>query len=55
MNQGLGNGKYEITRIKGGTGNCYLIANDRKAVLFDTASGKSVSKVIEACSRTPIL
>ncbi|MCR5451632.1 MAG: hypothetical protein K6F00_03265 [Lachnospiraceae bacterium] len=50
MNQGMENGKYEITRIKGGTDNCYLISKDRKAVLFDTSSGEYVSKVIEACS-----
>ena len=45
------NSKYEITRIKGGTGNCYLISNDGKAVLFDTTSGKNVSEVVEACSK----
>lgn len=44
------NDKYEITQIKGGTDNCYLVSHDRKAILFDTSSGESATKVIEACS-----
>ena len=50
MNQSMESSRYEITRIKGGTDNCYLVSKDGKAVLFDTSSGESVSKVMEACS-----
>ncbi len=51
MDQSMENNKYEITWIKGGTDNCYLVSKDGKAILFDTSSGESVSKVIEACSK----
>ncbi len=47
----MGNGKYEIMRIKGGTDNCYLITDGNSAILFDTSSGESIDKVIEACSK----
>ena len=50
MKQSMENNRYEITRVKGGTGNCYLISNGGKAVLFDTTGGKSLSEVMEACS-----
>ena len=43
--------KYEITRIKGGTDNCYLVSDGKHAILFDTSSGKSINQIIEACSR----
>ncbi|MBR6094710.1 MAG: MBL fold metallo-hydrolase [Lachnospiraceae bacterium] len=47
----MGNSKYEITRIKGGTDNCYLISDGKNALLFDTSSGESKDKVMEACSK----
>ena len=43
--------EYEITRIKGGTDNCYIVSDGKNAILFDTSSGESKDKVIEACSR----
>lgn len=43
--------KYDITRIKGGTDNCYLVSDGKKAILFDTSSAKSIDKVIKVCSR----
>ena len=43
--------KYEITRIKGGTDNCYLVSDGNNAILFDTSSGESIDEVIKACSR----
>ena len=43
--------KYTITRIKGGTDNCYIISNGDNAILFDTASGKNLQKVKDACSK----
>ena len=42
---------YEITRIKGGTDNCYLVINGKDAVLFDTSSGEAYEKVKEECSK----
>ena len=45
------NNKYEITMIRGGTDNCYLVSCGKKAILFDTSSGNSLDQVIEACSR----
>ena len=42
---------YEIRMIKGGTDNCYLVINGKDAILFDTSSGSSCSKVIEECSK----
>ena len=42
---------YEVTRIKGGTDNCYLISDGRNAVLVDTSSGASVEMVMDACSK----
>lgn len=43
--------EYEITRINGGTDNCYIVSDGKNAILFDTSSGESKDKVIEACSR----
>lgn len=43
--------KYDITRIKGGTDNCYLVSDGKKAILFDTSSAKSIDQVIKVCSR----
>lgn len=42
--------EYEITRIKGGTDNCYIVSDGKNAILFDTSSGESKDQVIEACS-----
>ena len=43
--------KYEITHIKGGTDNCYLVSDGKNAVLFDTASGEYLQQVIDECSK----
>lgn len=40
-----------ITQIKGGTDNCYVVANDGKAILIDTASGAYLDKVIAECDK----
>lgn len=42
---------YKITRIKGGTDNCYIVSHGKDAVLFDTSSGASCTQVIEECSK----
>ena len=41
----------EVTRIKGGTDNCYIVSEDGKAVLIDTASAASFDKVITECDK----
>ena len=41
----------EIIQLKGGTDNCYIVADGRNAVLFDTSSGNSRDMVIDACSK----
>ena len=43
--------KYEITHIKGGTDNCYLVSDGKNAVLFDTASGANYQQVLDECSK----
>ena len=43
--------KYTITRIKGGTDNCYIVSKDKDAILFDTASGNNLQQVKDECSR----
>ena len=43
--------KYTITRIKGGTDNCYIISNGDNAILFDTASGNNLQQVKDECSK----
>lgn len=43
--------KYDITRIKGGTDNCYLVSDGKKAILFDTSSAEGLDQVIEVCRR----
>ena len=43
--------KYEISHIKGGTDNCYLVSDGKNAVLFDTASGEYLQQVIDECSK----
>ena len=40
-----------ITQIKGGTDNCYIVADDGKAILIDTASGAYLDKVIAECDK----
>ena len=51
MDQDIKKEKYEITQIKGGTDNCYLVSDGKNAILFDTSSGASAAKVIEECSK----
>lgn len=43
--------KYNITHIKGGTDNCYLISDGKNAILFDTASGENLQQVTDECSK----
>lgn len=43
--------KYEITHIKGGTDNCYIVSNGKEAILFDTASGANFQQVLAECSK----
>jgi len=43
--------KYTITRIKGGTDNCYIVSNGKNAILFDTASGNNLQQVKDTCSK----
>lgn len=40
-----------IARIKGGTDNCYVIADGGKAILIDTASKPHIDKVIAECDK----
>lgn len=40
-----------ITRIKGGTDNCYIVSKGKDAILFDTSSGESFGMVKDACSK----
>ena len=42
---------YEITRIKGGTDNCYIVSHGKDAILFDTSSGAARELVIDECSK----
>ena len=41
----------EIKHINGGTDNCYLIADGKKAVLVDTASKQCLNQVIAECDK----
>ena len=43
--------KYQITHIKGGTDNCYIVSNGKDAILFDTASGENLQQVLDECSK----
>ena len=43
--------KYSITRIKGGTDNCYIVSNGKDAILFDTASSANLKQVEDECSK----
>ena len=40
-----------ITQIKGGTDNCYVVADGGKAILIDTASKPHINKVIAECDK----
>ena len=46
--------KYEITQIKGGTDNCYIVSNGKQAILFDTASSANYQQVLDECSKYDI-
>ena len=50
MIQNAKNKDYEITQIKGGTDNCYIVSDGKNAILFDTSSGESQAVVLEALS-----
>ena len=41
----------EIRRIQGGTDNCYLVAEGRRAILVDTAGGQNLDQVIAECDK----
>lgn len=43
--------KYSITRIKGGTDNCYIVYDGKNAILFDTASKENLQQVSDECSK----
>ena len=44
----------EIIRIKGGTDNCYLVADGENAILVDTASKANLNQVMEQCDKYQI-
>ena len=44
----------EIKRIKGGTDNCYLVIDGRKAILVDTASKQNLDQVTAECDKYEI-
>jgi glyoxylase-like metal-dependent hydrolase (beta-lactamase superfamily II) len=41
----------EVTRIKGGTDNCYIVADGNAAILIDTASKACLDQVIAKCDK----
>lgn len=41
----------EISRIKCGTGNCYIVSNGNNAILVDTGSKENLNKVISECNK----
>ena len=41
----------EIKRIKGGTDNCYIVAEGKSAILIDTASKPHLDMVISECDK----
>ncbi|MBO4390276.1 MAG: MBL fold metallo-hydrolase [Lachnospiraceae bacterium] len=43
--------EYQITLIKGGTDNCYLVSKGKDAILVDTSSGQSLQMVLDECSK----
>ncbi|SMC53461.1 Glyoxylase, beta-lactamase superfamily II [Oscillospiraceae bacterium] len=44
----------QVIRIKCGTGNCYLVADGKNAVLVDTGSKENISDVIAVCDKYDI-
>lgn len=40
-----------VTRIKGGTDNCYLVSEGKNAILIDTASSRNLDAVIKECDK----
>lgn len=44
----------QVIRIKCGTGNCYLVAEGKNAVLVDTGSRENLSDVIRVCDKYDI-
>lgn len=40
-----------VTRIKGGTDNCYIVSDGNAAILIDTASAESLNQVIAECDK----
>ena len=43
-----------VKRIKGGTDNCYIVAEGKNAILVDTSSKASLDMVIEECDKYEI-
>ncbi len=41
----------EVKWIKGGTDNCYIVADGKKAILVDTSSGASLDQVMAECDK----
>ena len=41
----------KVIRIKGGTDNCYLVADGKKAILVDTASRQNFDQVAAVCDQ----
>lgn len=41
----------EVKRIKGGTDNCYIVADGKTAILIDTASKPCLDMVIAECNK----
>ena len=41
----------EVKRIKGGTDNCYIVTDGKKAILVDTASKPCLDMVISECDK----
>ena len=41
----------KIRWIKGKTDNCYIVSQEKNAILVDTASGESYEEVLKECSR----
>ena len=43
-----------VKRIKGGTDNCYIVAEGKSAILVDTSSKAARDMVIEECDKYEI-
>ena len=48
---GIINDMVNVIRIKGGTDNCYLVADGESAILVDTASKANLEQVIRECDK----